>query len=56
MAKFLSKDKIKHYYESGIWTEQMVQNAYAKSAITYKEMEEILGSQEQNAEEAPVSE
>lgn len=36
-------EKVKRYYERGIWTERMVRDAYAKGRITAEEMAEILG-------------
>lgn len=38
--------KVKKWYERGIWTEQMVRDAYEKGRITEAELQEILGSVE----------
>ena len=40
MSKF---EKVKHYYENGLWTEQMVLNAIGRW-ITQEEADEILGA------------
>lgn len=40
-------EKVRRWYESGMWTEQMVRNAYAKGRITEEELAEILGQEEQ---------
>ena len=37
------KNKIKKYYDAGLWTIDMVRNAVIKSKITRKEFEEITG-------------
>ena len=34
-------DKIKKYYEAGVWTEQRVRNAVEKGVITLEEFETI---------------
>lgn len=35
--------KVKKWYDMGIWTEQMVRNAVIKNKITEEECAEILG-------------
>lgn len=35
-------EKIKKWYKQGLWTEVMVNNAFAKGVITEKELNEIL--------------
>ena len=35
-------EKIKKWYEQGLWTEEMVQNAVKKGVITAEEAAEIL--------------
>ena len=37
------KNKIKQWYNQGLWTEAMVRNAYNKGIISYDDMVEILG-------------
>lgn len=37
------KNKIKQWYNQGLWTEEMVRNAYNKGIISYDDMVEILG-------------
>ena len=37
-------EKIKKYYETGVWNEQRVRDAVSKSAITAEEFKEIPGS------------
>ena len=37
------KNKIKQWYNQGLWTEEMVRNAYNKGIIAYDDMVEILG-------------
>ena len=41
MSKFAEKVRI--WYEAGVWTEQMVRNAFAKGRITLAELNAILG-------------
>lgn len=41
MSKFAQK--VKNYYDRGIWTESMVCDAYAKGRITIAELTAILG-------------
>jgi hypothetical protein len=41
MSKFA--EKVRRWYETGVWTEQMVRNAYDKGRITAQELAEILG-------------
>lgn len=36
-------DKIKKYYEDGLWTKSMVKNAVKKGKITAQQYEEITG-------------
>lgn len=36
-------DKIKYYYENGLWIKEWVRNVTAKGAITEEEYEEIIG-------------
>lgn len=36
-------EKIKRYYDEGIWTKEMVYNAYMKGKITLEEYKEIVG-------------
>lgn len=36
-------EKIKKFYELGLWTEEMVQNALKKSIITENEYKAIVG-------------
>jgi len=36
-------EKIKAYYEGGLWTKKMVKNAVAKGKITAEEYEIITG-------------
>ena len=36
-------EKVKRYYDKGLWTEKMVRDAYDKGRITSDEMAEILG-------------
>lgn len=40
MSKY---DKVKYYYENGLWTIDMVRNAVVKGWITEEEFEEITG-------------
>ena len=35
-------EKIKRFYDLGLWTEDMVRNAVAKGIITEEECEQIL--------------
>lgn len=37
------KNKIKQWYAQGLWTEEMVRNAYLKGIISEDDMNEILG-------------
>ncbi len=39
----LTFEKIKAYYESGIWSKQMVANAVVKGVITAEQYKEITG-------------
>ena len=36
------KEKIEKWYQQGLWTEAMVQNAVAKGVITEQEAAEII--------------
>lgn len=36
-------DKIKRYYDSGVWNKTMVRNAVGKGKITQEEYETITG-------------
>ena len=36
------KEKILKWYKLGLWTEQMVQNAFNKNILTEEEVNEIL--------------
>lgn len=36
-------DKVKNYYDKGLWTKEMVHNAVTKGWITQEEYEEITG-------------
>ncbi len=36
-------EKIKKYYEMGVWNEQMVREAVAKNVITPEQFKEITG-------------
>ena len=36
-------EKIKRYYEEGLWTKEMVRNAVKKGKITIEQYEEIVG-------------
>lgn len=38
------KDKIKKWYDMGLWTEAMVWNAVDKGVLTKEEAEEIIGT------------
>lgn len=37
------KEKIKKWYDDGVWTKEMVRNAVVKKKITKKDYEEITG-------------
>ena len=39
-------EKVRRWYERGIWTERMVRDAYDKGRITADELAEILGQTE----------
>lgn len=39
MSKY---EKVKNYYNKGLWSEERVRNAVAKSWITQEEADEIL--------------
>ena len=41
-AKF---DKVKKYYDAGLWTKEMVRNAVKKDWITVSEYYEITGEE-----------
>jgi len=36
-------EKIKRYYDEGLWTKHMVRNAVKKGKITAEQYEEIVG-------------
>lgn len=36
-------EKIKKWHKQGLWSEQMVRNAFEKHVITKEQMNEILG-------------
>lgn len=36
-------EKVKRYYDSGLWNKQMVANAVVKEWITAEEYEQIVG-------------
>lgn len=36
-------EKVKNYYDSGLWNKKMVKNAVVKAWITPEEYEEITG-------------
>lgn len=40
------KEKIKRWYEQGLWTAEMVRNAVVKGKLTEKEYREIVGEAE----------
>ena len=40
------KEKIKKWYEQGLWTAEMVRNAVAKGKLTEDEYREIVGEAE----------
>ena len=35
-------ERVKRYYDAGVWNDEMVRNAYAKGRITENEMRAIL--------------
>ncbi|HAM14323.1 MAG TPA: XkdX family protein [Eggerthellaceae bacterium] len=41
MSRFAQK--VKAYYDAGLWSERMVRDAYEKGRITAEELTEILG-------------
>jgi uncharacterized XkdX family phage protein len=41
-------DKIKRYYDTGLWTLEMVRNVVAKGKITAEEYQTITGEAYQN--------
>lgn len=43
-------EKVKRYYDKGLWTEKMVRDAYDKGRITADELAEILGEPEPEQE------
>lgn len=47
MSKFAQK--VKRYYDAGVWTERMVRDAFDKGRITYEELVEILGASDEVA-------
>lgn len=40
------KEKIKKWYEQGLWTAEMVRNAVVKGKLTEEEYREIVGEAE----------
>ncbi len=38
-------EKIKHWYETGKWTAEMVHNAYVKGVITEEQYETIIAEE-----------
>lgn len=40
------KEKIKRWYEQGLWTAEMVRNAVVKGKLTEDEYREIVGEAE----------
>lgn len=40
------KEKIKKWYEQGLWTAEMVRNAVIKGKLTEDEYQEIVGEAE----------
>lgn len=40
-------EKIKKWYEQGLWTAEMVQNAVEKGVITQDQCDEIIRSKEE---------
>jgi len=43
MKKSAKYDKVKDYYDRGLWTKDMVRNAVVKGWITASEYKEITG-------------
>lgn len=43
MNKSAKYDKVKNYYDSGLWNLTMVKNAVVKGWITAEEFKEIIG-------------
>jgi len=43
MNKSPKFEKVKYYYDNGLWTKEMVNNAVVKNWITEQEYEEIVG-------------
>lgn len=39
------KEKIKKWYEQGLWTTEMVRNAVVKTVLTAAEYQEITGEE-----------
>lgn len=39
-------EKIKKWYDLGLWTKQMVECAAAKTLLTQAQLEQIIGSEE----------
>lgn len=44
-------NKVKRYYDSGLWNKEMVRNAVIKGWITAEEFEEITGEKYDAREE-----
>ena len=42
-------DKIKKWYQMGLWTEAMVRNAVKKGVLTQEQADEILGSDDKDS-------
>jgi len=49
MSKFAQK--VKRYYDAGLWSAQMVRDAYGKGRITAEEMAEILDEDGEESED-----
>lgn len=39
----MSYERVKYYYEAGLWSKPMVKNAVRKGVITKEQYEEIVG-------------
>lgn len=39
----MSYERVKYYYEAGLWSKPMVKNAVRKGIITKEQYEEIVG-------------
>lgn len=49
-------EKIKKWYKQGLWSEQMVRNAFDKNVLTEEQMNEILGIIEEEVVEPEIPE